>query len=136
MAAYAKFLKEILTKKRKIEETSVVKLTEHYNANLQNKLPQKCGYPGSFTIPCSLGTLNFDKSLCDSGTSINLMPFSIYSKLENKLGEIRSVPISLQLVDQTTITPERIVEDVFVRVDNFVFPVDFIVVNMEENKEE
>ncbi|XP_070032844.1 uncharacterized protein [Nicotiana tomentosiformis] len=135
MPAYAKFLKEILTKKRKIEETSVVKLTEYCSAILQNKLPQKCGDPRSFTIPCSLGTLNFDKSLCDSGASINLMPLSIYRKLEKEIGEIRSVPISLQLADQTTITPEGIVEDVLVRVDKFVFPLDFIVVNMEENKE-
>ncbi|XP_070057271.1 uncharacterized protein [Nicotiana tomentosiformis] len=63
------------------------------------------------------------------------MPLSIYKKLEKEIGEIRSVPISLQLADQTTITPEGIVEDVLVRVDKFVFPVDFIVVNMEENKE-
>ncbi|XP_070056809.1 uncharacterized protein [Nicotiana tomentosiformis] len=39
MPAYAKFLKEILTNKRKIEETLVVKLTEHCSAILQNKLP-------------------------------------------------------------------------------------------------
>ncbi|XP_019241271.1 PREDICTED: uncharacterized protein LOC109221264 [Nicotiana attenuata] len=135
MPTYAKFLKEILTKKRKIEETSVVKLTEHCSAILKNKPPQKCEDPGSFTIPCSLGTLNFDKSLYDSGASINLMPFSIYRKLEKENGEISSVPMSLQLADQTTITPEGIVEDVLVRVDKFVFPVDFIVVNMEESKE-
>ncbi|XP_070003386.1 uncharacterized protein [Nicotiana sylvestris] len=77
MTTYAKFLKDILTKKRKIEETSVVKLIEHCSAILQNKLPQKCEDPGSFTISCSLGTLKFDKSLCDSGASINLMPLSI-----------------------------------------------------------
>ncbi|XP_019233966.1 PREDICTED: uncharacterized protein LOC109214497 [Nicotiana attenuata] len=94
---YAKFLKEILTKKRKIEETLVVRLTEHYSAILQNKLLQK--------------------------------------KLESEIGEIRSAPISLQLADQTTIIPEGIVEDVLVRVDKFVFPIDFIVVKMEENKE-
>ncbi|XP_070043013.1 uncharacterized protein [Nicotiana tomentosiformis] len=135
MPACAKFLKEILTKKRKIEETSVVKLTEYCSTILQNKLPQKCGDPWSFTIPCSLGTLNFDKSLCDSGASINLMPLSINRKLENELGEIRSVPISLQLVDQTTIIPEGIVEDVLVRVDKFIFPIDFIVVKMKEDKE-
>ncbi|XP_070056320.1 uncharacterized protein [Nicotiana tomentosiformis] len=108
---------------------------KHCSAILQNKLPQKCGDPASFTIPCSLGTINFDKSLCDSGSSINLMPLSIYRKLEKEIGEIRSAPISLQLVDQTTIIPEGIMEDVLVRVDKFVFPVDFIVVNMEENKE-
>ncbi|XP_070036438.1 uncharacterized protein [Nicotiana tomentosiformis] len=134
MPAYAKFLKEILTKKRKVEETSVVKLTEHCSAILQNKPPQNCGDPESFTIPCSLGTLNFDKSLCDFGASINLTPLSIYKKLENEIGEIRSVPISLQLADQTTLIPEGIVEDVLVRVDKFVFLVDFIVVKMDENK--
>ncbi|XP_070036991.1 uncharacterized protein [Nicotiana tomentosiformis] len=135
MPAYAKFFKDILTNKRKIEETSVVKLSEHYSAILQNKLPQKCGDPGSFTIPRSLDTLNFDKFLCDFGASINLMSLSIYRKLENDLGEIRSAPISLQLDNQTTLIPEGIVEDVLVRVDKFVFPVDFIMVKMEENKE-
>ncbi|XP_070049066.1 uncharacterized protein [Nicotiana tomentosiformis] len=135
MPAYANFLKEILTKKRKIEETSVVKLIEHCSAILQNKLPQKCGDLGSFTILCSLGTIKFDKSLCDSGASINLMPLSIYKNLESEIEEIRSVPISLQLAGQTPLIPEGIVEDVFVWVDKFVFPVDFIVVNMEENKE-
>ncbi|XP_070046705.1 uncharacterized protein [Nicotiana tomentosiformis] len=105
MPVYAKLLKEILTKKRKIEETSVVKLTEHCSAILQNKLPQKCGDPGSFTIPCSLGTLTFDESLYDSGASINLIPLSIYRKLENDIGEISSAPISLQLADQTTLIP-------------------------------
>ncbi|XP_019251225.1 PREDICTED: uncharacterized protein LOC109230155 [Nicotiana attenuata] len=122
-------------KQRKIEKTSMVKLTEYGNAMLQNKLPQKCGDPGSFTIPCSLGTINFDKSLRDSSASINLMPLSIYKKLEKEIGEIRSAPIPLQLADLTTITPEGIIEDVLVWVDKFVFLVDFIVVNMEENKE-
>ncbi|XP_070055105.1 uncharacterized protein [Nicotiana tomentosiformis] len=135
MPAYAKFLNEILTNKRKIEETSVVKLTEHWSAILQNKLLHKCGDPGNFTVPCSLGTLNFDKSFCDSGASINLMPLSIYRKLENELGEIRFTPISLQLADQTTIIPEGIVEDVLVQVNKSVFPVDFVVVNRDENKE-
>ncbi|XP_009786617.1 uncharacterized protein [Nicotiana sylvestris] len=135
MPAYAKFLKEILKNKRKVEDTKVVKLTEQCKAILQNKLSQKCGDPGSFTIPCSLGTLNFDKSLCDSGASINLKPVSIYIKLEKEIGEIRSVPIFLQLADQTTITPEGIGEDILVQVNKFIFPVDFIVVNMEENKD-
>ncbi|XP_070034709.1 uncharacterized protein [Nicotiana tomentosiformis] len=122
-------------KKRKIEETSVVNLTEHCSAILQNKLPQKCGDPRSLTIPCSLGSMNFDKSRYDSSASINLMPLFIYMKLEKEIGEIRFVPISLQMADQTTLIPEGIVEDLLVRVDKFVFPVDLIVVKMEGNKE-
>ncbi|XP_070051101.1 uncharacterized protein [Nicotiana tomentosiformis] len=67
MPSYAKFLKEILSSKRKLEEVSVVKLTEKYNAILQNKLPQKLGDSGSFTIPCTVGVVHFEKALCDSG---------------------------------------------------------------------
>ncbi|XP_019266333.1 PREDICTED: uncharacterized protein LOC109243797 [Nicotiana attenuata] len=57
-----------------------------------------------------------------------------HRKLEGEIGEIRSIPMSLQQVDQTTIIYEGIVEDVLVRMNKFVFPMDFIVVNMEENR--
>ncbi|XP_075101802.1 uncharacterized protein LOC142177230 [Nicotiana tabacum] len=102
---------------------------------MQNKLPQKCENLGNFTIPCYLGSINFENSLCDSGASINLIPLSIFSKLEKEIGAIRSVLVSLQLADQTTIIPERIVEYVLVWVDKFAFPVEFILVNIEKNKE-
>nr|XP_009762769.1 PREDICTED: uncharacterized protein LOC104214755 [Nicotiana sylvestris]XP_016499970.1 PREDICTED: uncharacterized protein LOC107818457 [Nicotiana tabacum] len=95
MPAYAKFLKEILSSKRKLEEMKVVKLNAHCSAILQNKIPKKCGDPGSFTIPYSLGS----KNLCDSGASINLMPLSVFKKLEGELGVIKSVPVFLQLKD-------------------------------------
>ncbi|XP_070008482.1 uncharacterized protein [Nicotiana sylvestris] len=73
MPSYSKFLKEILSSKRKLEEVSMVMLTEKCSAILQNKLPQKLGDPGSFTISCTLGGVCFEKALCDSGASINLM---------------------------------------------------------------
>nr|XP_016469214.1 PREDICTED: uncharacterized protein LOC107791630 [Nicotiana tabacum] len=126
---------EILPNKLTVEETSVVNVTKHCSVILQNKLPKKCGDLGSFTILCSLGSAKFEKSLCDSGASIILIPFSIFMKLEGEIGKIRSILVSLQLEDHTTITPEGIVEDVLVQVDKFVFPMDFNVVNMEENRE-
>nr|XP_016492670.1 PREDICTED: uncharacterized protein LOC107812148 [Nicotiana tabacum] len=135
MPAYAKFLKEILSSKRKLEKTTVVKLNAHCSAILPNKIPQKCGDPGSFTIPCSLWSGKFDKALCNFSASIKLMPLSVFIKLEGVLGVIKSISVSLQLVDQTTILPEGIIEHILVRVDKFVFPVDFIVVDMEVNKE-
>lgn len=135
MPAYAKFLKEILSSKRKLEEMTVVKLNAHCSAILHNKISQKCGDSGSFTIPCSLGSEKFDKALYDSGASINLMQLSVFRKLEGELGVIKFVSVSLQLVDQTTIIPEGIIEDILVGMDKFVFPVDFIVVGMEVNKE-
>nr|XP_009789658.1 PREDICTED: uncharacterized protein LOC104237255 [Nicotiana sylvestris] len=135
MPTYAKFLKEILSKKRKVEETSVVKHIEHCRDILKNTFSQKCGDPGSFTILFSLRITKFEKSLCDSGASINLIPLSILKKLEGEIGKIRSTLVSLQLADQTTIIPEGIVKDVLVHVVKFVFSVDFIVVNMKNNRE-
>ncbi|XP_019253793.1 PREDICTED: uncharacterized protein LOC109232477 [Nicotiana attenuata] len=134
MPSYAKFLKEILSSKRKLEEVSVVMLTEKCSAILQNKLPQKLGDPGSFTIPCTLGGVYIEKALCDSGASINLMPFSIFKKLD--LGEMKDTGVSLQFADQSTKRPKGIIENVLVKVDKFIFPVDFIVLETKECSDE
>ncbi|GKV38977.1 hypothetical protein SLEP1_g46823 [Rubroshorea leprosula] len=132
MPSYAKFFKEILANKRKLEEFKMVKLNEECSAILQNKLPPKLKDPGSFSIPCIIGNVNFDKALCDLGASINLMPFHVFRKLG--LGEPSPTTVSLQLADRSIKYP-RVVEDVLVKVDKFIFPVDFIVLDMEEDFE-
>ncbi|XP_052172200.1 uncharacterized protein LOC127788130 [Diospyros lotus] len=81
MPSYAKFLKDIIANKRKLEEFEIVKLNEECSAILQNKLPPKLKDQGSFSIPCTIGEIKFDKVLCDLGASINLMPFSVFRKL-------------------------------------------------------
>ena len=93
MPLYAKFLKEILSKKRKIAEEGIVNLTATCNAIIQQKLPAKMKDPSSFTIPCSIGKYEFKKALCDSGASINLMPLSVVQRLN--LGELTSTAITL-----------------------------------------
>ncbi|XP_070029712.1 uncharacterized protein [Nicotiana sylvestris] len=108
--------------------------SQNNSAILQNKLPQKLGDLGSFTIPCTLGGVYFEKALCNSGASINLMPFSIFRKLN--LGEMKDICVSLQFADQSTKKPKGIIENVLVRVDKFVFPVDFIVLEMKECPDE
>ena len=55
MPTYAKFIKEILSKKRKIAEEEIVNLTATCSAVIQQKLPAKKKDPGSFIIPCSIG---------------------------------------------------------------------------------
>ncbi|GKV46238.1 hypothetical protein SLEP1_g53237 [Rubroshorea leprosula] len=133
MPSYAKFLKEILSNKRKLEEYETVKLTEECSGILQNKLPPKLKDPGSFTIPCTIGNCHFDKVLCDLGASNNLMPFSIFRKLG--LGEAKVTTVSLQLADRSIKHPQGIMEDVLVKVDKFIFLADFIVLDMEEDHE-
>ncbi|XP_015384897.1 uncharacterized protein LOC107176625 [Citrus sinensis] len=125
---YAKFMKEILSNKRKFEEHEIVMLTEDCTAILQNKLPPKLKDPRSFNIPCTIGNTYFDKVLCDLGASINLMPFSVFKKLG--LGEPKATTVTLQLADRSIKYPRGIVEDVLVKVDKFIFPADFIVLDM------
>ena len=81
MPNYAKFLKEILKNKRKLEDFETVRLNEECSTILLNKIPSKLKDSGSFTIPCTIGYINFEKVLCDLDASINLMSFSILQKL-------------------------------------------------------
>ncbi|XP_009590662.2 uncharacterized protein [Nicotiana tomentosiformis] len=76
----------------------------------------------------------FETALCDSGASINLMPFSIFRK--SNLGDLKDLGVSLQFADQSTKKPKGIIENVLVRVDKFIFPVDFIVLKMKECHDE
>lgn len=131
MPSYAKFMKDILSSKRKLEEHETLMLTEEYSAILQKKLPPKIKDPGSFTIPCTIGDLNFSKALCDLGASINLMPLSIFRKLG--LGEAKATTVSLQLADRSIKYPRGVIEDVLVKVDKFIFLADFIILDMEED---
>ncbi|PKA46918.1 hypothetical protein AXF42_Ash021506 [Apostasia shenzhenica] len=89
MSNYAKFLKEILANKRKLNDFEMVCLTEESSAVLQNKLPPKLKDQGSFFIPCVIGNSNFNKVLCNLSASINLMPYSVFKKLG--LGEAKPI---------------------------------------------
>ena len=122
MPLYAKFLKEILSKKRKIAEEGIVNLTTTCSAIIQQKLPAKMKDPGSFTIPCSIGKYEFKKALCDSGTSINLMPLSMVKRL--CLRELTPTVITLQMADRSMAQPEGILEDVLVIPSGFCYYAD------------
>ncbi|KAJ9139768.1 hypothetical protein P3X46_030472 [Hevea brasiliensis] len=134
MPSYAKFLKEILSNKKKLEEFETVALTEESSAILQNKLPPKLKDPGSFSIPCHIGDISIDKALCDLGASVSLMPLSIYEKM--KIGEMKPTTISLQLADRSIKFPIGVVENVPLKVGKIFIPVDFVVLEMEEDKVE
>ena len=78
MPNYAKFFKDILSKKKKIAKERLVSLTATCSAVIQKSLPAKMKDPGSFTIPCTIGKYEFKKALCDSGAGINLIPLLLY----------------------------------------------------------
>ncbi|XP_015960305.1 uncharacterized protein LOC107484200 [Arachis duranensis] len=88
--------------------------------------------PGSFVIPCTIGDVTIQRALCDLGASINLMPLSVMKKLQIK--EVKPTRISLQLADLSIKFPMGVVEDLLVKVGPFIFPTDFVILDMEEDK--
>ena len=105
-------------------------LTTTCSTVIKKNLPKKMKDLGSFTIPCTIGGFEIQKALCDSGASINLIPLSVAS-----LGELTPTTVTLQMADRTMAKPEGIIEDVLVKVGKFVFPVDFIILDIEEDSQ-
>ena len=132
MPNYVKFMKEIMSNKRKLEAFGTVNLSKKCNAIIQQKLPEKLKDSGSFTIPCVIREHNFTKHCVILDASINLMSYSVAKRLN--LGEIEPTALSLQMADRSLTYPKGIIEDVLVKVDKFIFPVDFVVLDMEEDK--
>ena len=81
MPNYAKFLKELFTKKCIWDDHETVPLTETCSSIISRKIPTKLKDPRSFTIPCIVGTSEFSKCLSDLGASINLLPLSVFRNL-------------------------------------------------------
>ncbi|KAK5771748.1 hypothetical protein PVK06_047990 [Gossypium arboreum] len=126
-----KFLKEILENKQKLDEASHVELNAVCSTILKNKLPNKLKDPGSFTIPCLIGSLDVNNALANLRASINVMPYKMFKQLG--LGKPKQTRMSIQLVDKTIRFPRGIIEDVLVKIDKFIFPIDFIILDIEED---
>ncbi|CAL1360716.1 unnamed protein product [Linum trigynum] len=131
MPKYAKFMKDLLTTKKKLGNLSTVMLSEECSAILQNKLPEKRKDLGSFTISLVIGSMHVGKSLADLGASINVMPYKLFKKLD--LGEPRATRMSIQLADRSIVHPRGIIEDLLVNVGAFTYPVDFIILYINED---
>ena len=110
----AKFMKDILSRKRKIVEEGVVRLTEACSPVIKRSLLEKMQDPSSFTIPCTIGNSEMGKTLCDSVASINLMYLSVVKRLS--LGELTPTAMTLQMTNITLSQPKGILEDVVIKV--------------------
>ncbi|XP_070018839.1 uncharacterized protein [Nicotiana sylvestris] len=133
MPGYAKMMKDLMSQKFDFQDLSTVTLTQTCSAVVAKPMAQKMSDPGSFTIPCTIGSYAFAKALCDLGASINLMPLAVYTKLG--IGRARPTSMLLQLADRTVKRPTGILDDVLVQVGKFVFPADFVILDCQVDEE-
>ncbi|GJW19549.1 reverse transcriptase domain-containing protein [Tanacetum coccineum] len=129
MPKFNKWLSSLLRNKEKLEEIAIMTVNAECSAIIMNKVPEKLEDSGKFLIPCALQEINRTNALADSRASINLLPHSIYKKLE--LEALTPTRMTLKLSNRSITHPMGIAEDVVVRVDGFTFLADFIVVNFE-----
>ncbi|GJY40354.1 reverse transcriptase domain-containing protein [Tanacetum coccineum] len=99
MPKFASTLKALIRNKEKLSEMARTPLNEHCLAVILNKLPEKLGDPGRFLIPCKFPGIDEYLALADLGASINLMPFSMWKKLN--LPNITPTCMTLELADRS-----------------------------------
>jgi hypothetical protein len=107
-----------------------VKMSEECSVAIANGL-EKQKDPGCPTIPCSVGSFNFEKALCDLGASVSVMPKDVFEKLRLPL---EPTGMCLELGDNSIRYPLGIAEDVPVKVRHHFIPVDFVVLEMGERE--
>ncbi|XP_070023063.1 uncharacterized protein [Nicotiana sylvestris] len=131
MPGHAKFMKDLVRKKRSMN-CETIKMTHQVSAIVYS-MTLKLKDPGAFTIPCTIGSADFAKALCDLGMNINLMPYSVFKTLG--IGKPIPTSMRLQMADYTMKRPLGIIDDVLVRVDKFILPTDFVILDCEVDYE-
>ena len=91
----AKYMKDIISNKRKIPEVEISTMLANYS--FKDGVPKKLGDVGIPTIPCSIKRNYVKTALCDLGAGVSVMPFSLYQRLD--LDKLTPTEISLQMVD-------------------------------------
>ncbi|GJS41079.1 putative reverse transcriptase domain-containing protein [Tanacetum coccineum] len=111
------------------KEAREMKILETYD----DTLPQKEKDPRSFTLPCFIHNICFDKALIDLGASVSVMPLSTYTNLG--LGDLAHTRLTIELAGRTIKHPRGIVENVLVRIGKFIFPIDFIIWDIPDDND-
>nr|GEV50408.1 ribonuclease H-like domain-containing protein [Tanacetum cinerariifolium] len=127
---YQKMLKALLSNKEKLQELANTPLNENCSAVILKKLPEKIGDPRKFLNPCGFSELKC-KALADLGSSINLMPLSVWKKLG--LPKLIFTCMTLELANRAICTHVGIARDVFVLVGKFTFLAVFVIVDYESD---
>ncbi|KAG7583644.1 Retrotransposon gag domain [Arabidopsis suecica] len=125
-----KYLKDMVMER--IKEVQGMSMESHECSEIiQTKIiPKKLGDPGSFTLPCSLGSLAFSNCLCDLGAFKSLMPLSVAKRLG--FSKFKPCNITLILADESIRFPHGLLEDLPIKIGNAEIPTDFIVLEMDE----
>ncbi|XP_016567109.1 uncharacterized protein LOC107865341 [Capsicum annuum] len=132
MSKNAKYLRDVVAKKLKLQDMGEITLTKEYSAVMTQKIPQKLKDQGKFAILIQIRRKEVH-ALSDLGESINLIPLSLFEKLG--LGKPRSTTVVLKQEDGSMAYPNGIIEDILIKIVKFVIPANFIVLDFVVDKQ-
>ena len=118
--SYAKFLKDMCTKKKKTNVPKKVFLATDISELLSGSIPVKYKDSGYPTISCTIRQAEISRALLDLEASINLLPFSVCQQL--RLGDLSPTRVTIQLVDRLVKVTKGKINDVLIRVGKFIYP--------------
>ena len=124
-------MKDLCTQKHKSRSQipKKVHLTEQASFVFQHATPPKLKDPGAPIIFCVIGDHHIEKAFLDLGASVNLLPSSVYELF--RFEELKPTSVTLQLADRSIKKPRGMLEDVLVKIDEFYFSVDFLILDMK-----
>nr|GEX11419.1 hypothetical protein [Tanacetum cinerariifolium] len=124
-------MKDLLESKHRIKEDEEIRMNPRFFALFQKYLPHKEKDPGSFILPCSIRKLDFNNALADLGASISVMPLLMYKHLG--IEKLKPINMVIEMADDTNCTPKEIVENLLIKIDKFIFLIDFVILDVVED---
>ncbi|XP_076948539.1 uncharacterized protein LOC143620830 [Bidens hawaiensis] len=104
-----------------------VDLTTNVSSILMGILPPKLQDPGMPIIPIQVGDFKMTRALLDLGAGVSIIPRSLYDQYD--FGPLRKVDTTVVLADPTLKLPRGIVTIVNVMIEDFYYPIDFLVLD-------
>ncbi|XP_013665415.1 uncharacterized protein LOC106369859 [Brassica napus] len=111
-------------------DSNIMMVSNECSAVLQNRTVRKLEDPGKFVLSVQIRKTVFACSLCDLGSSVNLMPYSVAKCMG--LTNFKPTRISLVFADRSVKLPVGVLEDLQVQIGNTTVPADFVVLELED----
>ncbi|WZZ44810.1 hypothetical protein YC2023_041069 [Brassica napus] len=111
-------------------DSDIMMVSKECSAVLQNRTVRKLEDPGKFVLSVWIGKTVFACSLCDLGSSVNLMPYSVAKRMG--LTNFKPTRISLVFADRSVKLPVGVLEDLQVQIGDTTVPADFVVLELED----
>ncbi|KAD5961847.1 hypothetical protein E3N88_13320 [Mikania micrantha] len=122
--ANQEFIEGLMSINILMEDMTIIKMLS------EDSEPKEESDQGAPIIPIHIGKVKTNKALLDYGASVSILPGSIYDQYD--FGPLHPVDITVVLADSTCKRPRGMLVGVAVKIGEFCYPEDFLVLDYEQ----